>query len=168
MHIKQTDPAFSDAPYDAIQTDGCFWRALLYASELFTSHELTAEELKRAYHYSIPDYMEDHRTDGKDRCYIQWGDGFKGHEEIMRIGFYVLGERSVDIEYAYRKDYTTGKFVIGKPADFYRCNFWIGKCRYGSTGHFYVSDMQGKLKWNPGNTYSADLLSLRGFRIKVR
>jgi len=113
-YLKQTDAAFAQAPYDAIQTDGCLWRSLLYAGEFFTGQVLTADEIKYAFHYSIPDYMEDHRHPGKDRCYILSG----GHAEICRVSFFILGERSASIEYAYRRDfYPDDKYVIGREAD---------------------------------------------------
>jgi len=165
-YIKQTSNTFNDEPFAAIQTDGCFWRVLLNASEIMTKNALTGDELKRAFHYSIPDYMEDHRNPGQDRCYIKW----HGHEEIIRIGFHIIGMRDVSIEYKYRKDYDTGKFVIGNSEAWYDCNFWIAKCRYRNTGHFYTSDNKGAVVWNPASTAPAhgnDILSLRGFSIRV-
>ena len=162
--IKQTNPGFARAPYDAIQTDGCFWRTLLHCGEHFTGKLLSIRELQRAFHFSIPDYMEDHRRPGEDRCYILGG----GHVEVIRIGFYILGERNVDIEYAYRQDFNTRRFVIGKAQDFYRCNYYISKCAYKKTGHFYESDLKGAEEWNPGQTFNPELLSMRGFVIRVR
>jgi hypothetical protein len=162
--IKQTDPAFARPPYDAIQTDGCFWRTLLHAGELFTGKTFTAAELKHAYHYSIPDCMEDHRTPGQDRCYIKGG----GHVEIIRIGFYMMGERNVDIGYGYRYDFDAGRYVIGNEAMLDRCNWFVSKCKMPTFNHFYESNRHGDETWNPGRSYSNELLSLRGFSIYVR
>ena len=87
----------------------------------------------------------------------------------MRIGFYMLGKRKVDITYRYRRDIDTGVHVLGKPQDFYRCNVFIAKCRleHGG-GHFYNSDMQGRCTWNPHDVFTDDLWSLRGFHVRVR
>ncbi len=159
--IKQYDERFT-GDFSAIQTDGCFWRSLLAFSELATSNVLTIDELKRAYRYAIPDYMEDHREEGKSRCYIQW----KGHEEIARSGFYIVGERHVKIEYRYRRNNVSGQMIIGKHEDFYACNYYITECELSSgNSHFYVSDLNGVVLWNPHTVISNDILSLRGFRI---
>lgn len=163
--ILQTDAGFGAAPYDAIMTDGCFWRTLLHASEVHCGKALTLDELKYAYQYAIPNYMEDHQQPGKSRCYIQW----KGHEEIIRIGFYILGERNVDIKYRYRYDIDTDKTIIGTEKAFYGCTFFVGKCKLRPNAyHFYESDLHGAMKWNPHTVFTNDLTSLRGFLIKVR
>ena len=66
----------------------------------------------------------------------------------------MLGKRDVDIAYRYRRDVDTGKYVIGKPQDFYRCNVFIAKCRLDhGGGHFYNSTMQGHMLWNPHEVY---------------
>lgn len=165
MHVKQTHHAFQIAPYDGIQTDGCLYRCLLYAPELFTGKVLTTEEIKRAWHYSIPDYMEDHRNPHQDRCFIKAG----GHVQIARIGFHIIGVRDVQIEYRYRRDISPNgdNLVIGRQPTLATCNFFISKCRLPNYNHFYVSDIGGMEKWNPGQSFSTDLLSIRGFYIKV-
>ena len=162
--LKQTDSAFDRAPYDAIQTDGCLWRTLLHCAELKTGKVLSAEEIKHAWHYSIPDYMEDHRHPGMDRCYIKAG----GHAEIIRIGFHILGERDVSIGYAYRYDFNTDSLIIGKPGGLEQCNYFISKCKLPTYNHFYESDQFGNCTWNPGRSYSNEWLSVRGFWIEVR
>ncbi len=161
-YIKQFDSDFSSAPYDAIQTDGCFWRTLLHAPEIFTGKHLTLTELKYAFHYSLPDYMEDHRHPEEDRCYIQW----LGHEQIIRIGFYILGERNVRISYPYRRD--GDKQVLGHVHDIDKCNFFAAKCQLGPKRfHFYNSNMSAVEKWNPHTVISTKVVSIRGFKIEV-
>lgn len=158
--IKQIDPAFIDPPYDAISTDGCLFRSLQAIAETAIGVALTEDEIKRAFHYAIPDYMEDHRNVGNDRCYIL------KHEEIIRVAFYILGYRYVSIEYKYRKDDV--KMIIGTHRDFYSCNYWIGKCLLDSGGsHFYLSNLIGNVTWNPHVAISEKLTSLRGYRIKI-
>ena len=158
--IKQYNECFNAAPYDAIQTDGCFWRTLLYPAELFTGKEFTADELKRAFHYSIPDYMEDHRHSGEDRCYIQW----RGHEEI------IMGYRNVDVSYRVRHDLDKDQFILGNESQYNACQFFAAKCKWKKTGHFYASDRYGWCKWNPHDVYvmSNEILSIRGFGIIIK
>jgi len=159
---KQYDAAFNKPPYDAIQTDGCFVFDLLYGVEEFSvSSDFTETEIKRIWHYSIPDYLEDHRHPHQDRCFIKAG----GHVEIMRVGFYIMGIRNVKIKYKYRID--GDEMIIGRPSDLYACNFFITKCKLPTFSHFYVSDQFGKLLWNPGNSYSEIHTSLRGFEIEL-
>lgn len=159
--VKQTDPGFSDRPFDAIQTDGCFFRVLLECSEYLLNKQLTVNEIKYAFKYAIPDFMEDHRQPNKDRCFISEG----GHVNIIRIGFYILGIRNVSIEYKYRFDIDTGNYEIGSKDSYKDCNFWISKCKLRTTNHFYHSDALGVLLWNPSDSFTYDRTSLRGFKI---
>ena len=161
--IKQTDAYFIENGYDAIVSDGCFFRDLLYASEFFTGRILTAKEIGMAYHYAIPDFMEDHRRPNQDRCFIKE----HGHIQIARIGFYILQERKVKIIYKYRWDKNEG-MIIGRSGDLYSCNFFISKCKMPKFNHFYVSSMAGAEEWNPGVSFSDELLSIRGFQIEIQ
>ena len=166
-YVKQSDKAFVEAPFDAIITDGCLYRSLLKGAEFITGKMLTQDEIKRAFTYAIPEYMEDHRNPRQDRCYIKAG----GHGEIIRIGCYILGERNVKVAYRYRQDIRPGGnkvMVIGREDDLAGCNFWISKCKPTSfSGHFYQSDMGGLLLWDPGQSYTKHLLSVRGFYIEI-
>jgi hypothetical protein len=161
MRVKQNDQWFKNNGFEAIVTDGCFFRDLLFAAEYFVNKELLPEEIGLAYQYAIPDFMEDYRHPGQDRCFIKE----HGHVQIIRIGFYIIGKRFVSIKYPYRAD--KDRMIIGTPADLYKCNFFISKCKIAKGNHFYVSDMYGNLSWNPGNSFTDNLLSVRGFTIKV-
>lgn len=164
-YVKQYDPYFSKAPLGVIKTDGCLYRVLLKGAEKVAVCRLTAGEIGNAFHYAIPDFMEDHRHPGQDRCYIKAG----GHVEIIRIGMYMLGHRSVEIYYRYRRDITRDgdKMVIGTYGDIDRCNFYIGKCKTEKAAHFYESDIGGGLEWDPGRSFTKKLMSVRGFYIKI-
>ena len=160
-HVKQYDPWFNENGFDAIPTDGCFFRDLLYVSEYFIGGLLTAPEIGLSYQYAIPDFMEDYRHPGKDRCFIKEF----GHVQIIRIGFYILSHCYVSIKYRYRVD--GDEMIIGKPSDLYQCNFFISKCKLDKGSHFYVSDMYGNEKWNPGKSTITKVTSIRGFNIEV-
>jgi hypothetical protein len=58
--------------------------------------------------------------------------------------------------------------VIGKATDLGKCNYFISKCRMPTFNHFYESTATGDERWNPGQSFSRDLLSVRGFYINVR
>jgi len=161
--IKQYSEDFDKEPYTAIQTDGCLWEVLLKAAENMTHKTFYIAEIKRLWHYGIPDYMEDHRTPHKDRCYILAG----GHVEIIRVGLYVLGARNASIQYKYRYDLDKKEQIIGNKNNLDDCNFFFAKCKLEKYNHFYESDREGNLVWNPGNSFSKDLLSIRGIRIVI-
>ena len=161
--IKQYNSAFKKEPYKAIQTDGCLYNVLLKAAENITGEEFTVEEIKRIWHYSIPDYMEDHRHPNKDRCYIRAG----GHVEIIRLGLHVLGVRHATIQYKYRYDINTEKYILGNKDSLCDCNFFFAKCKLPAYNHFYESDREGELRWNPGYSFSHNLLSIRGVKITI-
>jgi len=161
--IKQYAKAFSKEPYTAIQTDGCLLFVLLKAAENITGKEFTEKELKRIWHYGIPDYMEDHRHPHKDRCFILGG----GHVQLIRIGLYILGVRNASVKYKYRYDLDKEEYIIGNKNTLSVCNFFFAKCKLPGYSHFYESNKEGDLVWNPGNSFSVDLLSLRGIQITI-
>ena len=167
--IKQSNPEFSAAPYDAIITDGCLYRGLLKGAEKMTGRQLSLDEIKSAFHYAVPDFMEDHRHPEQDRCFIKWTDKHIGHEEIIRIGLYILGERNVKVKYRARVDMAAphNNIIIGRPGSLDACNFFISKCKTPKGAHFYESNIAGGLVWDPGQSYTDKLLSIRGFEIRI-
>ena len=147
---------------EAVPTDGCLLFTLWKAAEQFTRKRFTLQEIVRGYNWVIPDYMEDHRNPGKDRCYIL------DHEEVMRVGFALLGFPRAEIRYIYRDDdpLGTGEMVIGSRMQIEEPNYWASKVWTGDFYHFYNSDRIGDVRWNPGVS-TGHLVSLRGYKIKL-
>lgn len=147
---------------DAIPSDGCLLLTLWKAAEKFTGERFTLQDIIRGYKWVIPDYMEDHRTPGKDRCYIL------SHEEVMRVGFALMGAPRAKIEYMYRDDdpLGNGKMVIGSRMQIEVPNYWAAKVWTGYFHHFYNSDNIGDVRWNPGVS-TGHLVSLRGYKITL-
>lgn len=147
---------------EAVPTDGCLLFTLWKAGEEFTRKKYTLGEIVRGYKWAIPDYMEDHRHTGSDRCYIL------DHEEVMRIGFALLGFPRAYIEYIYRDDdpLGKGKMVIGSRMQIEEPNYWAAKVWAGYFHHFYNSDRAGNVRWNPGIS-TGRLISLRGYKITI-
>lgn len=150
---------------EPIRTDGCHFMVDLSFGESLRQRidhdapDMTPDEVNHAYHYAIPDYMEDYREPEKSRCYIL------SHEEIIAIGLRIMGFRNFNVEYLYRRDGNT--YIIGNEAALFRCNFFVKKIPYKSSGHFIRCYMNGITDYNPGNTDSMDILSLRGFLVKI-
>lgn len=150
----------------AIGTDGCLFMTLLKAATNFVKTEYTYEKIRRAYQYAIPDFMQDHRTPGKDRCFVI------DLPEIVRIGFTLLGYPDVQVEYLYRNDNPLGvpKMIIGKHGSLKKCNFFFKKVLAvngdNSYKHFLECTKEMVSLYNPGNG-DGKILSLRGMKIRL-
>lgn len=145
---------------EAVPTDGCLLFSLWKSGEQFTNNFYSLQDIIRGYKWAIPDYMEDHRNPGKDRCYIL------DHEEILRIGFALMGYPKARLKYIYRDDDPNGSgdMIIGSRMDISKPNYWISKVWTGEIFHFYNSDQWGNAVWNPGIS-TGSLISLRGYKI---
>ena len=160
MIVKQYN---SDChPY--IQTDGCLFMSLLdipcdwckARCQPPLKNELTVSEINKAYWYAIPQFMRNGDIDQKSRCYIL------NHPEIIRIGFYILSKRNMFIQYLYRDDEDPDKSF----GDIKGCNYFITEIRLPSFHHFYRSDADNNVIYNPGRSFSNDVVSTRGYRIE--
>jgi len=109
--------------------------------------ELMPLEVKRAYDYAVPKFMD-------ADCYV------KDHEEIIRIGLYILGQRFATAYYMFREDGDVLKY--GTKAE---CNYYISLLDCGSFKHFVRTDRQGKILYNPGRS-TGPRISLRGYCVK--
>lgn len=164
MQWKQTDDVFRSE----IQTDGCLFLSLGSIAEeaaAFSSEKPIAfedpEEIERTYQYVIPNYMRDGGQDHKNRCYIN------DHVAVIRAYLNVLGIRKAEIEYLYRHDMDTGHFVVGGEFTEPLCQYFVKKVPYGEKGsHFLRCTRGGTSLYNPGIT-DGEMLSLRGYRVKI-
>ena len=148
-------------PY--IQTDGCLYMSLLdipcdwcKAKCRPARNDLTVAEINRLYWYAIPQFMKNGDTDKNNRCYIL------NHEEIIRLGFYILGKRTMFIQYAYRDDADPQKSF----GTIDKCNYFITEIELPSFHHFYRSDADNTVIYNPGRSYSEKVVSTRGYIIE--
>ena len=110
--------------------------------------ELMPLEVKRAYDYAVPKYMD-------ADCYV------KDHEEIIRIGLYILGQRFALAQYSFRED---GDMLIFG-GDKGLCNYFISLLDCGSFKHFVRTDRQCQILYNPGRS-TGPRISLRGYCVK--
>jgi|GEM_PF-4448972 len=161
---KQTHPQHGEA----IQTDGCYFMVDLSIGEDIgyrlgrISRGFTPLEVNLAYHYAIPDFMEDHRQPGESRCYIL------DHPAIISIGLYIMGFREHSVEYKYRND--AGIQIIGRPDDLDDCNYFVKEVLIGNgpRTHFIRCDRRGVTLYNPGITDDMEWESFRGYKVTAR
>lgn len=157
---RQYDAAFRNE----IQTDGCLFMCLGSIVEEASGIPFEdPDEIERAYQYAIPNYMRDGGAVRKNRCYIN------SHPDLLRVFFHVLGIRKPSmVVYAYRYDFETGRYVVGGSSSKWQCNYFVKKVRYGTEGgHFLRCTVDLDSLYNPGRTDNDDILSLRGYVVKL-
>ena len=147
MTNKQT----AQAHYPSIQAEGCLLMSLLDIACAEAVDDLMPLEVNRIYDYAVPKYME-------PTCFV------KEHEEIIRLGFYILGHRFTVARYIYRRD--ENKQIIGKTSDIDKCNYFVTMVDAGTFRHFYRSDEHGYVLYNPGIS-TGRVLSIRGYAVKI-
>jgi hypothetical protein len=160
MIIKQYNTDLH--PY--IQTDGCLFMSLLDIAcdyckakcQPALKSELTIAEVNKIYWYAIPQFMQDGRQAQQNRCYIL------NHAEIIRLGFYILGKRNMFIQYLYRDDFDPSKSF----GEIKGCNYFITEIQLPTFNHFYRSDADGNVLYNPGRSFSNNIESTRGYKIE--
>ena len=162
--IKLSEPGL----LEGIRKEGCAFLCDLSIAENVLSNisptepGLSVNEINSAYLYAAGVFLKHVHTDKTPACYV-WD-----HEEVIRIGLYLVGFRNHRVRYRYRKD--GDLLVIGQYADVMKCNYFIKQIRVPSSGetHFIRCDIQGNTLYNPGVTDSDRWESFRGFSVSVQ
>ena len=135
-----------------VRTDGCLLLCLLSFSE--GERTFSHGDVSRAFRYLTPHYMLDGEHVRQDRCYIL------NHEEVIRCGFYLMGNPDGRVEYAYRKD--GDNFVIGDESALDKCTHFVKKVKIPEGYHFIRTNCRWMTTFNPGES-EGEIVSWRGY-----
>jgi len=155
---KQTNPDH----LEPIRTDGCLFMSLASIAVDYADTMLYPEDINELFWYVTPWHMRDGLHAREDRCLVL------DHPAIIRAALRMLltpNEMPV-VEYVFRDDEDASK-CFGDVRDKERCTAFITEVQMTGYTHFFRSDKDCNVVYNPGRSWSREIVSYRGYYLGV-